>query len=1084
MNIEYKYIERNSDKLLIVYQGALLKSYTKYQFQSEKYHAEINKLRERYYYYKQFENVEYNVLYLKDNMNDLMGWYTFDNEKIVVDEYVSQLESFFKKHNFKPENIIAFGSSKGGYGALMHAFHSDYLNNVAVTVPQIDLKLYLETGIFPKSLSKYINNSYKDIDPTLLDNLLVNSAKNMKNSQNKQILIVTGKGDEQYPQTVELYELLKEKTKIQLAEITDVNVVHTYLSAKTVRFQIKAIEDFFNTGKLATTAGEYIGNLKYNKTSPEPMAKQRHTLEWVSKRNIGIICDSEYYLRYKDVGNLTYITYENIDEHIDNLEYVVYITAWKGMHKEIQSNLRMNYTRSFLGKIKYLNSNLPVIFISKEDPPNFQRFSPEAIYADYIYTSSVTMKNEYRNIIRSNNIDTFRYGINPYLTNPIDTFNEQDIVHFAGSFLSETYPERFEDQKRIFDDVIKVTENFIFRNRNLIVKENVRSRYEIDEKYKQFEQPAIEFKQLLEEQKQYKTHINLNSVKDDPTMSAVRPYDLQAMGKQIVSNHSVALSNTFPNINFHNFSGEYEILKKSPCEIEKEQRLAGIRAVFSDYLAPNIFMDIENKLFNENNKLDYNLFVVADDDDPFTNQTIRDFTIVANESDIPNSKGLNLVTKYNPNYQYQPTYLEDLINGFKYTTADRVQIGDDLEFNYTSSVASDDLSMWVQNKSGQIFNIQSNLLIESDKTTYTPKFSVIIPVYNNGLYLQSRAFKSLKTTPSFKNMEIIIIDDGSDSYTVEVINKLALENANVKTFFFPHGGSGSASRPRNKGLTLASTNFITYLDPDNEQVLDGYQQLYEILENSDYDFVQGSHSTHGKRENLGPKLVLDDFENIVGIDKLVNDDFIARSMQAAMFKRSFLVENNIQLLEGAIGQDTLFYYQVMAASNNVKMINQVIHKYYNCREDSVVNTISIDSLHGQLVLEKAKHKFLIEADLLDDYVKSRLETYYELIVIKRLSQVDISRADELYQLYKAFVDIYGIDRFSSVQITKLYLSQSVDEFIKELYTGELISASKNLEIANAKVEKLEMQLEKQKNISFKTRVKKGLKRRLRKVLKK
>ena len=90
-------------------------------------------------------------------------------------------------------------------------------------------------------------------------------------------------------------------------------------------------------------------------------------------------------------------------------------------------------------------------------------------------------------------------------------------------------------------------------------------------------------------------------------------------------------------------------------------------------------------------------------------------------------------------------------------------------------------------------------------------------------------------------MEIIIVDDGStDNYTPMIVNRLVRENNNVKAYFYNDGGSGSASRPRNKGYELSTAPFITYLDPDNEAINDGYYHLYKEIENKEVDLVVGN----------------------------------------------------------------------------------------------------------------------------------------------------------------------------------------------------------------------------------------------------
>src|SRR5699024_6148527 len=113
--------------------------------------------------------------------------------------------------------------------------------------------------------------------------------------------------------------------------------------------------------------------------------------------------------------------------------------------------------------------------------------------------------------------------------------------------------------------------------------------------------------------------------------------------------------------------------------------------------------------------------------------------------------------------------------------------------------------------------------------------------YNNGNHLLNKCFNSLKRSSIFDELEIIIVDDGStDEYTQKIVNYLTQQYSNVKSYYFDEGGSGSASRPRNKGFKVSTAPYITYLDPDNEAINDGFAKLYNELAEDTYDLVVGN----------------------------------------------------------------------------------------------------------------------------------------------------------------------------------------------------------------------------------------------------
>src|SRR5699024_11896547 len=103
-------------------------------------------------------------------------------------------------------------------------------------------------------------------------------------------------------------------------------------------------------------------------------------------------------------------------------------------------------------------------------------------------------------------------------------------------------------------------------------------------------------------------------------------------------------------------------------------------------------------------------------------------------------------------------------------------------------------------------------------------------IHNNGKYLKYKCFRSLKTLSKFDEMEIIFIDDGTNDYeTLRIIQDLLNTHKEI-VFKRYEKGSGSASRPRNEGVYLATTNLITYLDPDNERSEEHTSELQSRFE--------------------------------------------------------------------------------------------------------------------------------------------------------------------------------------------------------------------------------------------------------------
>ena len=111
-----------------------------------------------------------------------------------------------------------------------------------------------------------------------------------------------------------------------------------------------------------------------------------------------------------------------------------------------------------------------------------------------------------------------------------------------------------------------------------------------------------------------------------------------------------------------------------------------------------------------------------------------------------------------------------------------------------------------------------------------PKISVIVPVYNSGIYLEDTVKSLLNQT--YENIEIILVDDGSTDESPQICNRLAQEYSNILVVHQPNSGVSVA---RNNGMKHATGSLIAFCDGDDVVEEDMYEFLYKqmIEENSD-----------------------------------------------------------------------------------------------------------------------------------------------------------------------------------------------------------------------------------------------------------
>lgn len=817
-------------------------------------------------------------------------------------------------------------------------------------------------------------------------------------------------------------------------------------------------------------------------------------------KNIGIVTDEFMYNYYKDSVNLIYVSSLKYKEIIENnkIDMFLFVTCWRGMEDNDWRGRRKQ--ESIISKITKLckYKNIPTLFQSIEDPSNYNIFINIAKEFDYIFTTDEDKIEDYKNDCNNENVYLSMFGVNPLFHNPIGIKNNKKLkeVLFAGSWMTK-YPHRCNDMKKIFDGVLSSN-----RELNIIDRNFNENAYFYPKEYIPYTSPAINHKDLQKIHKLYDWIVNVNSIKYSPTMCAMRCYEAQALGNAIISNYSIAVNNNNPNIFIVYDSNEVKYILNSFNEEEiYKHQIYGIRNVMSDKCVFNRIENMINKVYphfyiNLNKKV----LVVAKKITPII-KVMFDRQIYEYKYLVEENKAKEIYNEYDfiaffkEDYFYEEYYLQDMINGFKYTDSDYItkdsyyhnnQIVVGIEHNYVNEMKdkyktvfhikvfnldfllSLNNSIYLNNGysidhfelniKDSISNNENNSVIkkiynnfrnkfksrdvntsdnkEDDKLLQENKykFSVIVPIYNNGRCLLNKCFNSLKRSTMFKDMEIVLIDDGSsDKDTLAILERLNRENENIKLYKFNDISSGSASRPRNKGIEISTTDYITFLDPDNEAVNDGYAKLYKKIVNSDYDMVLGNMLKVGNKENVMKNRRTRIIENPRQYE--INNKFPVNSIQAIMIRKNFILENNLKMVNGAIGQDTLFFIELMLNSKRIKIIEDIIHIYYAAVITSITNNKSISFFEKSLLLEKEMAIKLDSYEVKEEYVYGKLEYFYKNWYISKLKNADKSMVAEITKIMLEILNAYNYMNIQDKYIKDFVECAKAEKYdeIKKIY---------------------------------------------------
>ena len=767
---------------------------------------------------------------------------------------------------------------------------------------------------------------------------------------------------------------------------------------------------------------------------------------------IGIVSDEFLYAAFKDVADFKFITPDNWKDVLPETDFLLMVSAWSGLNEEWRGAAQENHPkRQLIYEIiqEYKKAGKPTVFYSKEDPPNYDAFVGIAKKCDYIFTTCAEVVDKYKRDCNNENVDVICFGINPLYHNPVGMRNQfkKEGVIFSGSWMKK-YPERLADMKMLFDGVIEkgVPLKIIDRNYFWTKSEN----YRYPEEYWKYISPAIEHSVLQKVHKLYNWSININSVTDSMTMFANRCYELQAAGNLLISNYSVGVNSKLPMVFTVTDKFEVgEIISRYSDEDIYRRQTESIRSVMTGETAHDRVGQIIEAIGLKKNENARTVVVVVEKitkhiQEMFNQQTYKYKKLITLDSftqEILDDS--DMVAFFHDKMEYDVFYLEDMINGFKYTAADYItkdayysgdQLVEGIEHDYVSYVKNkystlfwskafnvDELKAFTDSfdlKNGySIDHFNFNTKYIKSLTTKNYKLSVIIPVYNNGKHLLGKAFSSLHRSSIFNDMEIILVDDGStDGVTDKYVKYLEHTYTNVKTFLFEDGGSGSASRPRNKGVKLASAEYIIYLDPDDEVIKDSYSILYDEYRKEDFDIVIGNvrkatdkivDINHYKTfvKKYGSSIVEDDAENY-----LVRNNFFPINIQAMIIKKQIITDNNLVQIVGAAGEDSIYFYELLYNAKLIKALDETVFIYYAKVEGSTTNTINSNFFQKYALAEMPRRELLEKYAALEDYMRLRFNYYFVNWDLKKLSLVDQKEAEKctriVYSIFKIYEDMY------------------------------------------------------------------------------
>ncbi|MDN4495138.1 glycosyltransferase family 2 protein [Ureibacillus aquaedulcis] len=275
------------------------------------------------------------------------------------------------------------------------------------------------------------------------------------------------------------------------------------------------------------------------------------------------------------------------------------------------------------------------------------------------------------------------------------------------------------------------------------------------------------------------------------------------------------------------------------------------------------------------------------------------------------------------------------------------------------------------------------------------KISFIVPAYNAEKTI-SRCLSSI-LNQTYKNIEIIVIDDGSIDSTYDICQSFSKEDRRIKLLTQNNLGASSA---RNKGIEIATGEYVQFVDADDYINVKTVEVLVENLNKRFVDIIF-----------FGFKLVKDSgvFKEHLLINRLYKDpkEAMVYLIRQNMFgftcnkliRRSILTENEVKFrTDISLFEDQFFYFECFKYISSVETVSDTLYHY--CLNDSSLSLkYRADRFAMCEMMFKYMSNYFTSYNLSPTDSKNLLEQYCKRSIKNCLYELAVSQSNTILQAH-------------------------------------------------------------------------------------
>lgn len=319
-----------------------------------------------------------------------------------------------------------------------------------------------------------------------------------------------------------------------------------------------------------------------------------------------------------------------------------------------------------------------------------------------------------------------------------------------------------------------------------------------------------------------------------------------------------------------------------------------------------------------------------------------------------------------------------------------------------------------------------------------PRVSIIIPVYNAGLYFR-RCLDSI-LAQSFSDWECIVVDDGSTDGSGAICDEYLNIDNRFKVF---HLASSGVSHARNIGIQESTGEWIYFSDADDELLPKGLEDMVSSV-SGEVDLVSASYIRNDNGiivpERIPSKDITYTREGFIAELFKFHSRNCERYCWDKLFKRTIIRDNELSFDESLVYREDVYFLfsYLVCCDGKVNCIKQPVYVYYRRTDGAAMTYLTHYSAKSRgIVLSIAKSfdvlkQIDLSADTYSLIKRELINSYYSIRSLIRRSDNLITGSDEK--------DLRRIvyDRLPWYDIAKMRLKDTLRPLYRAIIKGTFV----------------------------------------------